>query len=60
MPTGWKVEALPLNSGDSDNTDMIIGISIDERAQIQLINSNQSIHCKNRHEIINYTIPLNF
>jgi len=60
VPTGWKVEALPLNAGETDNTDMIIGIAIDEKARIQLLNSADSVHCKNRNEIINYTIPVTF
>jgi hypothetical protein len=38
---------------------MIIGVSIDERAQIRITNSEQTIYCKNRHEFINYTIPKN-
>jgi hypothetical protein len=59
VPTGWKVEALPLNPRDNDNTDMIIGVSIDEKAQIRITNSEQTIYCKNRQEFINYTIPKN-
>ncbi|CAG2173689.1 unnamed protein product [Oppiella nova] len=60
VPTGWKVEALPQNPNDSDNTDMIIGVSIDERAQIMIINSNTSARCKNVNEWINYTSPVVF
>ncbi|CAG2115023.1 unnamed protein product, partial [Medioppia subpectinata] len=58
VPTGWKVEAVPKNPTDSDNTDMIIGVSIDERAQIMVLNANTSTRCKNVNEYINYTTPV--
>ncbi|XP_054157557.1 uncharacterized protein LOC128955903 [Oppia nitens] len=60
VPTGWKVEAIPQNPKDSDNTDMIIGMSIDERAHIVIANANTSTRCRNINEYINYTIPVVF
>lgn len=60
VPTGWKVEALAQIPNASDNTDMIIGMSIDEKAQLVLINSDKTIRCKNVNELINYTIPVKF
>ncbi len=52
MPTLWKVEAIPLNERDNDQTDMILGFAYDRQKQIRILNSNQTVHCKNRHEII--------
>ena len=60
VPTGWKVEAIPKFKGETDGTDMIIGISIDERAQIEIVNSPNSPKCKGIHETINYTRPVIF
>lgn len=58
MPTGWKVEALAKFPTERDNTDMIIGLSIDEKAQITIVNAEESAKCKNVNEFINYTLPI--
>ena len=52
VPTIWRVEALPLNPRDSDQTDMILGFAYDSQQQLRIINNNQSIYCKDRNELI--------
>jgi hypothetical protein len=52
VPTLWKVEAIPLNRKDRDQTDMTIGLAYDKDKQIKIRNSNQTRSCYNRHEII--------
>ncbi len=52
MPTLWKVEAIPFNDRDNDQTDMILGFAYDRENQIRILNFNETVYCKNRHEVI--------
>ncbi len=54
MPTLWKVEAIPMNRREHDQTDMTIGLVYDKDKQIKISNSNTTRSCNNRHEMIRH------
>jgi hypothetical protein len=54
VPTLWKVEAIPMNRREHDQTDMTIGLVYDKDKQIKISNSNTTRSCNNRHEMIRH------